>query len=166
VKPEQETTMSTTELSYRRTAIEGASPIGLMIVLLDTLISNFRLAAGAIRQNDIETRCKELNHALLVIGRLESWIDLKNGGESATNLSAFYAYLRAKMMEASVKKSAEMLDAQIETVVHVRSAWQQLDVIVPEKPIEYAAVNVSSNEAQHTPAQYETSERVTLSLSA
>jgi flagellin-specific chaperone FliS len=85
--------MSTTELSYRRTAIEGASSIGLMIALLDTLVCDFRRASSALRKNDIETRCKELNHALLVIGRLESWLDLKNGGEPAQNLSRFYSFL-------------------------------------------------------------------------
>jgi len=91
----------TTELSYRTAAIGGASTIGLIIVLFDTLAGDLRRAAAAIRKNDIETRCKELNHASLVLGQLETWIDLKNGGESASTLSRFYAYLRAKMMEAA-----------------------------------------------------------------
>ena len=64
--------MSNTEMSYRKTAVEGASPIGLIIALFDTLVGNLRRAATALRDNDIETRCKELNHAALVLGRLES----------------------------------------------------------------------------------------------
>jgi flagellar protein FliS len=158
--------MSTTELSYRKSAIEGASPIGLMIALLDALVCDFRRAANAIRKNDIETRCKELDHALLVLGRLETWVDMKNGGEPAQNLSRFYAYLRAKMIEASIKKSAAVLDAQIETIVHVRSAWQQLDMLVPEKPAEHVLVTVPRNKEQYAPAKYENSERIPLSLSA
>lgn len=158
--------MSTTESSYRRTAIEGASSIGLMIALLDTLAGDYRRAANALRKNDIETRCRELNHALLVIGRLESWLDLQNGGEPAQNLSRFYAYLRVKMMEASVKKSAEVLDAQIEMVVHVRSAWQQLDVSVPEKPVEYVPVTATRDGVQYPPTEDERSERMSLSFSA
>jgi len=117
----------TTELSYRKTSIAGASPIGLMIVLFDTLAGDLRRAAVAIRNKDIEKRCKELNHAVLVIGQLESWLDLKSGGEPARNLSRFYAYLRAKMMEASVKQSAEVLDAQIEMILQVRCTWQKYD---------------------------------------
>ena len=80
----------TTEIAYRNSSIAGASPIGLMIILFDTLAADLRRASIAINQNDIEARCKELNHATLVISRLESWIDLKNGGESAQNLSHFY----------------------------------------------------------------------------
>ena len=129
----------TTELSYRKSAIEGASPIGLMIALFDTLVGDFRRAATALRKNDIESRCRELNHAALVLGQLENWVDLKNGGESAETLARFYAYLRAKMMEAAVAKSASILEMQIDMILHVRSAWQKLDAApmeTPAKPVE------------------------------
>jgi len=158
--------MGKTELCYRRSAIEGASPIGLMIALLDALVCDFRRAASALRENDIETRCKELDHAALVLGRLESWLDLKNGGEPAHNLSRFYAYLRAKMIEASVKKSAAALDAQIEMIVHVRSAWQQLDIPTPQAQERETGVSMNQMEAQFSPMQDEGSERISLSLSA
>jgi flagellar protein FliS len=158
--------MMTTELSYRQTSIAGASPIGLMIVLFDTLVGDLRRAAGALRKNDIEARCKELNHAALVIGQLESWIDLKNGGESAESLSRFYAYLRAKMMEASVSKSAAVLENQIEMILHVRSAWQQLD----NSPLPVAerqpGATVETIQSVYTPASGEMPERVSFSQSA
>jgi flagellar protein FliS len=119
--------LSQTELSYRKSAIEGASSIGLIIALFDTLAGDLRRAAAAIRKNDIEKRCRELNHAALVLGQLESWIDLDQGGDSARTLSQFYAYLRAKMMEASVSKSAQLLETLIDMILHVRTAWQKLD---------------------------------------
>jgi flagellar protein FliS len=122
------------ELSYRRSAIEGASPIGLVIALYDTLWGDLRRAAVAIRANDIEERCRELNHAALVLGQLEDWIDLEHGGELAQNLSRFYAYLRAKMMDASIAKSATMLEAQMELILHVRTTWQQRDMAASQSP--------------------------------
>jgi flagellar secretion chaperone FliS len=127
-------TMTETGLSYRRSAIEGASSIGLMIALFDTLVGDFRRAATALRKNDIETRCRELNHATLVLGQLENWLDMKNGDESAATLARFYAYLRAKMMQAAVTQSASLLEAQIDMILHVRSAWQQLDTAAPPAP--------------------------------
>jgi flagellar protein FliS len=123
--------MSTTELSYRKSAIEGASTIGLMIALFDTLVGDFRRAAHALRKNDIEARCRELNHAALVLAQLESWLDFEKGAESARTLGRFYSYLRAKMMESAVTKSASMLEAQIDMILHVRSSWQQLDAPYP-----------------------------------
>src|ERR1700733_2365814 len=114
-----------TELSYRRSAISGASPIGLVIALYDTLSGDLRRAATAIRSNDIERRCNELNHATLVLGQLENWIDKNSGEELARNLTTFYTYVRSKMLEASFKKSAGVLDELIDLVLQVRTAWQQ-----------------------------------------
>jgi len=156
----------TRELSYRRTAIAGASPIGLMIALFDTVAGDLRRAANALRKNDIETRCKELNHAALVLGQLESWLDLKAGGESAQALARFYAYLRAKMLEASAKKSPEVLDAQIEMILHVRSAWQQLDAAPPEKSEEPAQALGNQVRSSYLPASGEAIERIPFSQSA
>jgi flagellar protein FliS len=119
--------LTQTELSYRKSAIEGASSIGLIIALFDTLAGDLRRAAAAIRKSDIEKRCKELDHASLVLGQLESWVDMDKGGDSAQALAQFYGYLRATMMEASVTQSATLLETQIDTVLQVRSAWQKLD---------------------------------------
>ncbi len=123
-----------TELSYRKSAIEGASSIGLIIALFDTLAGDLRRAAAAIRAGDIEKRCKELDHASLVLGQLESWVDMDKGGESAQTLSRFYAYVRTTMMEASVTQSATLLDTQIDTILQIRSAWQKLDTVPQELP--------------------------------
>ena len=117
----------TTEATYRNCSVGGASAIGLMIALFDALVRDLRRAAEAIHRGDIEARCRELDHALLVIGQMESWVDVKNGGEPARQLSVFYRYLRAKLMEASIRQSVSLLEAQMETVLHVRSKWQLLD---------------------------------------
>jgi flagellar protein FliS len=138
--------LSKTELSYRKSAIEGASSIGLIIALFDTLAGDLRRAAAAIRKSDIEKRCKELDHASLVLGQLESWVDRDKGGESAQALAQFYSYLRATMMEASVTQTATLLDTQIDTILQIRSAWQKLDN-TPQAPPEIP----SGTAAAHTP---------------
>ena len=120
-----------TELSYRRSALAGATPMGLLIAMYDTLSGNLGRAAQAIRRGDIEKRCAEMNYALLVIGQLESMVDPQSGAELAGNLSLFYSYLRSKMLEASIQQSASLLEEQIQLVLQVRSAWQQRDAAAP-----------------------------------
>ena len=115
------------EMAYRKTAVEGASSIGLTIALYDTLAGDLRRAADAMRAGNIELRCRELNHALIVLGYLESWVDLANGKELAGSLTGFYKYLRAKMMEGQLKQSAEIIDEQMKLVLEVRGSWQHLD---------------------------------------
>lgn len=119
--------MTNTETAYRNCSIGGASQIGLMVALFDRLTADLQRAAAALRKNDIETRCREMNHAALVLGQLESWLDMENGGNTSRDLSRFYAYLRAKMLEAAAAKSAAVLETPINLILHVRSAWQQLD---------------------------------------
>jgi len=116
-----------TALSYRKSAIEGASPIGLVIALYDTLWGDLYRACAAIRNNDIELRCKELNHATLVLGQLEDWVDTANGGDLGKSLTGFYSFVRAKIMQAGIAKSAQLLEAQMKLILHVRSAWQERD---------------------------------------
>jgi flagellar protein FliS len=124
--PEKE--MNPTELAYRRTAVEGASGFGLLIALYDTLVGNLRRAADAQRKNDIATRCRELNHALLVIGYLEDWIDRENGGELAQKLVAFYSNLRAKLVEAQARNSTEILEREMAVILAIRGTWQDLEL--------------------------------------
>ena len=119
------------ELAYRQSSVAGASTIGMVIALYDRLSRDFRNAAAAMRANDIEKRCSALNHATVILGHLENWIDHENGGELALNLTSFYSYLRSKMLEASIKQSASLLEGQIHLISQVRSAWQQKDSTDP-----------------------------------
>ena len=126
-----------TPLSYRKSAVEGASPIGLVIALYDTLSGDLTRAIAALRVDDIETRCRELNHATLVLGQLEDWIEYPNGGDLAISLKDFYSHVRARILEASITRSAPLLEIQIQLILQVRSTWQQRDLPLPN-PLEQA----------------------------
>lgn len=119
--------MNSTELAYRMTAVEGTSGFGLLIALYDTLAGNLSRAAEAQRKNDIQKRCEETSHALLVIAHLEDWIDREGGGELAQKLIRLYSGLRVKLMEAQVKQSAEMLEQQMNVILAIRGTWQDLE---------------------------------------
>ena len=119
--------MNSTELVYRRTAAEGASGFGLLIALYDTLAGDLRRAAESERANDIEKRTKEVNHALLVLGYLENWIDRETGGELALKLVAFYSTMRKKLIEAQVRRSPELFEEQMAMVLSIRGTWQDLE---------------------------------------
>jgi len=127
----------TTELSYRRAAVENASPVGLVIILYDVLVRDLKRAIEAMRARDIEKRSTELKHALLVLQQLDGSLDMEKGGEAARNFSSFYAEMRRKIMEAQVKNGTETLERQIELLLDVREAWQQVDPGQPgpDKPV-------------------------------
>jgi flagellar biosynthetic protein FliS len=142
---------SKSELSYRQSAIEGASPLGLVIALLDRLIADLQRAAAALRKDDIETRCRVFDHALLVLAQLESWLDMERASEPAKLIALFYAQIRATMMEAGVKKSASLLEGQIASIVHLRSSWQQLDTPSATQSMEQVSLRLPDIPPDRTP---------------
>jgi len=119
--------MSTTEDVYRNTAVAGASGFGMLIALYETLAGNLQRAADAERKNDLEKRTLEMNHAFLVVGYLENWIEQGSGGELAQRLVRFYASLRRRMIQAQAKRSAEMMEQQMALVLKVRGTWQEIE---------------------------------------
>jgi flagellar biosynthetic protein FliS len=123
----KEKIMNPAELAYRKTAVEGSSGFGLLIALYDTLAGNLKRAAQAQRDNDIQKRCQEINHALLVIGYLEDWIDRENGGTLAQKLIFLYSNMRAVLLEAQIKQSAEILEQQMDVILSIRGTWQELE---------------------------------------
>jgi flagellar protein FliS len=119
--------MSPTELAYRRTALGGASGISLLIALYDTLAGDLRRAAQAERNADFEQRSRQVNHALLIVGLLEEWIDRGTGGELAAQLRDFYKSLRSGMIEAQAKRSPEIFEENMARVLEIREVWQKAE---------------------------------------
>jgi flagellar protein FliS len=120
--------MNAIELTYRKTAAaSGASGLGLLIAMYDTLAGSLRKAAQAERDNDIEARCKAVDHALMVIAVLDDWITRGSGGELAQQLTSFYASLRRKLVQAQAKRSAALLEQQMAAVLKIREQWQAME---------------------------------------
>jgi len=118
---------SPTELAYVTGAVESARPAGLVIILFDLLINDLKNAIMAIEAKDIERRSNEIKHGFLVLQQLQESLDMVNGGQAAAHFSLFYSSVRAQMMEAQLKASPEILQHQIELLLQVRQAWQQVD---------------------------------------
>src|SRR5215813_5557654 len=116
-----------TELSYRRAAVQNASAVGLVIIMYDMLIEDVREVIEALKQGDIEKRATELKHAFLILGHMEGVLDMEKGGTAAENLAKFYSVLRANLLDAHIKSSAEKFQRQIELMLEVRQAWEQVN---------------------------------------
>ena len=136
------------ELTYRQAAVQNATPVGLVIIQYDILVRDVRDAIAALHSKDIEKRCAALNHAFLVLGCLQSSLDMEKGGAAARNLSRFYSYLRGRLLEAQIKGSAEILSRQIDLILQVRQTWQQVDTS-PSATASKAAAPLPANVARH-----------------
>ena len=143
--------MNYTDLAYRTTAAQSASGLSLLIALYDALARDLKQAAAAQRAGDLQARGKAANHALVVVGSLQNWIDPESG-ELAQKLIAFYSTMRRKLIEAQVRQSAEIFEEQMAATLNIREIWQRLElhggtstgpemeILPPAQPTSYPGV--------------------------
>ncbi len=110
-------------LTYRESAGQNAGPLRLVILLYEQLIKDLQRAAAAMQRNQVEVRTQEIDHALVVVGKLQSALDTERGGEVARNLNRFYDVLRGSLIKAEVGMSADLIRAQVEHLLDLREAW-------------------------------------------
>jgi flagellar secretion chaperone FliS len=114
-------------LTYRQFSVQGATPLGLVVMLYDGTIAAMQRAVAAIEAHDIQKKCAHLNHALAVIAQLEGTLNFERGGEVAQTLKYFYVYARTQALKANIENSPEMLRSLIEKFTNVREAWNQAE---------------------------------------
>jgi flagellar protein FliS len=120
--------------AYRESVVRGASPVGLVVILYQEVISSIRKAQRALAENKIEPRTLELSHALKVIGHLQATLDFEHGGEPARNLSRFYGVARARILEANIVASEEILGWVAGEFSRLEAEWREVDRGVIETP--------------------------------
>jgi len=111
--------------TYQRSAIQGATPIELVIFLYDSAIQDLGRAVSAMRSGEIERRAAEVGHALMVLQQLQGTLDFERGGTAARQFEQFYNLLRAKVLEAQMRASPELMEHQLRYLSEVRECWIQ-----------------------------------------
>lgn len=129
--------MTTARIAYREADVRGASPVRLVVLLCEQVIEDLRQAARALEQNDIERRTHQINHAILVIGHLQSGLDFANGGKAAQDLNHFYNVLRQNLVQVQFSPSPAGFTQQITDLLAVREAW--IEVERAENPLATTA---------------------------
>jgi len=118
--------------AYQQNAAQGASPIGLVLSLYDTILRDFRRALDAINRGNVETRVAELNHSLVVIAHLQSVLDFERGADAAKRFNSFYEVTRGMILSVNVEANRDTLQKLIEMYRSMRQAWQQAETQLPK----------------------------------
>jgi len=136
--------MTNPRTAYRENAVRGASPARLVVLLYDQLVYDLSQAFQALEQNDIELRTKQINHAILVVGHLQSPLDFAKGGKVAKDLDHFYNLLRQSLVQVQFLPSKAGFCQLITDLVAVREAWIEVER-VEKSSATAAGVLVSSD---------------------
>jgi flagellar protein FliS len=151
-------------LSYQQAAARGASPVGQVVALYDTILRDFLRALAALQADDVETRVFELNHALLVIGHLQSVLNFERGGDVAKQFARFYEVTRTMIVEANIRANPESLEELINLYGGLREAWYQAEQQSPVAEQLVPATDRSGDSAAPDTATPATDDRETPTL--
>jgi flagellar secretion chaperone FliS len=119
--------MTNVPKAYREADVRGASAVRLVVLLYEQIVRDLNQAAQAIEQNDIEWRTRCINHAILVVGYLQSPLDFGKGGKVAKDLDQFYNALRQNLMQVQFFPSKIGMSQLITDALAVREAWSEVE---------------------------------------
>jgi flagellar secretion chaperone FliS len=132
---------------YQDSAIRGATPIELVIALYDSAIEDMRRAFAAMKRSDMEVRGSEISHALMILQQLQGTLDFEHGGNAARQFEQFYNLVRAKLLEAQLRGSPELMQQQIRYMSEVRDCWSQAKRLLQPRAVDgSAAASISPGE--------------------
>jgi len=117
--------MTRSARAYRVSATEGATHMDMLLACYDALAEDIRLAGKSAGKGDVAGRCRYSDHALLLIGHLESWVPLLDESELAASLASFYSYLRAETLRLQFCSEPDKFIDLALVVCETRAAWQK-----------------------------------------
>src|SRR5688572_29292108 len=116
--------------SYQQVATKTA-PAGQLVLMLYEGAAKFLERALSGFDIDDPAECNQtINNNIIraqeIIFELNVTLNMSAGGELATTLRSLYAYMDRPLMEANLKKDAELLKEVLRRVCVLRDAWAQM----------------------------------------
>jgi len=112
--------------SYQEHALDGASPVELVVALYDGILRFLHAAIAAVERGDVEGRRAAVKRALAIVIHLQARLRMDIGGRPAQVLSEYYASMFALIVQASLGASVARFEEVIGCVRNVRDAWRQV----------------------------------------
>lgn len=112
---------------YRKGAINGASPLQLVIMLYDGALKHMEAGKHAIETRDLKNQNEQLQKAQKIVMELMSCLDMKQGGEIAKNLLALYTYILNQLVTANIEDKIEPVNRSMQILSDLRESWVQIE---------------------------------------
>jgi len=112
--------------AYKGNQIEGAGPLGLVILTYDALNRALGRAQLAIESGDFNQEGEHTGRALEAIIELSSSLNVEEGGDVAIGLARLYAYMVNTLTENMCSGSAKGVEEVMSLAQTLRDGWQEL----------------------------------------
>lgn len=109
---------------YQQNSINTASPAKLTLMLYDGAIKFCNIGLEGIEEKDIQKAHDNIMKAEKIIMQLRSSLDMKY--PVAEDFDRVYDYVYRRLVEANMKKDAEVLKEATEHIKTMRDTWKEV----------------------------------------
>jgi flagellar protein FliS len=121
------------------TAVEGATPHKLILMLYDGLLRQLRLGRAHMQKGDLGAKATCLSKAISIIDQgLRASLNDEKGGEIAQRLRALYDYSERQLVHANARNDVAVIDEVIALFEPLRAAWQGISGDAGQAPPQAA----------------------------
>ena len=116
--------------SYRQVATLTATPGQLVLMLYDGAIRFLEQARVGFTYDDPLEFNQTINNSIIkaqaIINELNQYLDMKNGGDCASNFRRLYDYLDRRLQESNQRKEEAGILEVIRRLTVLRNAWAEM----------------------------------------
>ncbi|HUD84219.1 MAG TPA: flagellar export chaperone FliS [Candidatus Saccharimonadales bacterium] len=116
--------------SYRKVAIQTASPGHLVLMLYDGAIRFLERGLTGFDYQDPaqfnQTISNNIIRAQAIIREMNARLDMEQGGEISENFRRLYNYFNRRLQQANLKKQKEPIEEVLGHLREIRDSWAEM----------------------------------------
>lgn len=112
--------------TYQGNQVEGAGPLGLVLLTYEALYKSLGRTRLAILAGDLSAEADHTGRCMEVIIELSTSLNMDEGGEVAKHLASLYIYMMNRLTEGLCSLSTEHVDEVMRLTQELREGWMQL----------------------------------------
>jgi flagellar protein FliS len=112
--------------AYQNNLVTTQSKDRLIVLLYDGAIKFMNLAIQELQAGNFQAKGQYINKAQDIINELNAVLDMKAGGEIATNLRKLYCFMYKRLSEANIKRDPQMIRDVIKLMEELNQSWKAI----------------------------------------
>jgi flagellar secretion chaperone FliS len=111
---------------YRKTDVETAGRLDLVIMCYENAIRFLKQAKGHYESNAFEEKARALQKVIDIISELKGALNIEKGQKIAVNLNAIYDYLLRTLLEGDIRRDLNAFETAIRIMAELKEAWETI----------------------------------------
>jgi len=114
--------------AYQGNQVEGAGPLGLVLLSYEALFKSLGRARMAILAGDMVAEAEHTGRAMEALIELSGSLNMEAGADIAKSLASLYSYMMNCLSGGLCSSSTESVDEVMKLVQELREGWMQLSM--------------------------------------